>query len=602
MSRIDDLQDQLYRRGEEQEQVRRTGLSMENIDASKEFTVTQTKPVKQSPPELTFFLTSLVIFLLCGLLGAFFFLGGFSLVSDRNVSLVIDAPKEVRAGEEMQLRIIVKNNNPIALLSSRITIDTPVNVRLVDASEDGRVILDTIASGETREVLVRAIPFGKEGEEVDFNVRFEYTVERSNLSFRKEAEHIAVVSDTPVSMSLEVPIDVVSGQVFDLVTRVRSQSEVPLNNLVLAIEAPFGFEVLSSSHTVAANNAWTLGTIEPGAEAVVTLSVRLLGEDGDIRFVRTSVREVGENTPVIAEQQAMITLAKPFIGTTVRIGGVQAGQALPAGRQLSGEVLWKNNLGSTVRNVSITLAFAGSAIDMDSIDSGEGFYQSRDGTITWTPAEIDSLGTISPGESGSLRFTFRVRESNSPDGVVMTTSVLGERIDENGGLAQITGTTKTIFAVRTSIAVAAATYVSTGPFTNTGPVPPVANKDTTYSIQLSAQTSTSPIQGATVVTQLPAYVTFIQAESGKDVLYNEGSRTLTWHVGRISPEAPQTAYIQVRLSPSTSQKGGQPQLTGTITLRGTDTVSGSVVTTSVKGPTTRLSDPGKDIADGVVGG
>src|SRR3989339_615472 len=178
MSRIDELQDQLYRRGAEQVEVKRTGLSMENIDTSGQFVVPKTKEVKQSPPELTFFLTSLVIFLVCALIGAFFFLGGFSLVSDRNVSLVIDAPKEVRAGEEMQLRIIVKNNNPLALLSSRIAVDAPANVRLIDATEDGRIVLGTIASGETREVLVRAVPFGKEGEEVDFNVRFEYTVER----------------------------------------------------------------------------------------------------------------------------------------------------------------------------------------------------------------------------------------------------------------------------------------------------------------------------------------------------------------------------------------------------------------------------------------
>ena len=134
-------------------------------------------------------------------------------------------------------------------------------------------------------------------------------------------------------------------------------------------------------------------------------------------------------------------------------------------------------------------------------------------------------------------------------------------------------------------------------FSGTGPMPPKAETDTSYAIVWSVKNSSNPVANAVVSTVLPTYVRYVSAGAA-GVSYDGGSRTVSWNLGDLPAgvgytSAAKQATFQVILTPSTSQVGSVPQLTGPTQLSGQDRFAQVNVQTSSPALTTQLSgDPG----------
>jgi len=119
---------------------------------------------------------------------------------------------------------------------------------------------------------------------------------------------------------------------------------------------------------------------------------------------------------------------------------------------------------------------------------------------------------------------------------------------------------------------------STGPFTNTGPLPPVAEKATTYTIHWSLVNSSNKIEGAEVRASIPLYVTFLNNiyPSGESVSFDSQSGEILWNIGSIPAGIGLTGpakevSFQVSLLPSVTQVGDAPTIISESVLRGLDT-------------------------------
>src|SRR3989344_1837471 len=76
------------------------------------------------------FMASILFFVIAAGIAAYIILGGFNVISSKNVDISVQGLVAVAAGEEVLLDIIVKNNNNSALDSGTIYIEYPEGTRM----------------------------------------------------------------------------------------------------------------------------------------------------------------------------------------------------------------------------------------------------------------------------------------------------------------------------------------------------------------------------------------------------------------------------------------------------------------------------------------
>jgi len=111
-----------------------------------------------------------------------------------------------------------------------------------------------------------------------------------------------------------------------------------------------------------------------------------------------------------------------------------------------------------------------------------------------------------------------------------------------------------------------------GPFQNIGPIPPQADKETTYTISLSVRNSSNNVSNAVAKTTLPIYVKWLGKidPEGEDISFNDSTGEVTWNVGRVLSGGTRDAAFQISFVPSVSHINRSPLLTGDITISAMD--------------------------------
>jgi hypothetical protein len=264
---------------------------------------------------------------------------------------------------------------------------------------------------------------------------------------------------------------------------------------------------------------------------------------------------------------------------------------------------YSNTLSTTVTNASITVSVSGSAVDYDSINTTNGFYNSADHTIVFSRETDPALSSLAPGASGIGTFTFMTLPvGTTAPTVTLALSVSGTRIGQTSVPERVTVSAIKTAKVATTVFLSALSSRTAGVFASNGPVPPRANQATTYAIVWSVQNKGSAIAGGTVKATLPSYVSYTGSTSGAGTFsYDEVSRVVTWEVGDVAQATRAQGIFQVSLTPSTSQRGTVVSLSSAASFSGHDRFAGVSVSAGSDPVTTETKgDVGYLPANGVV--
>lgn len=572
----------------------------------------ESEPLKNSMPRThkhirlasLFFFTAFAFFVVALAAAAYLFYSGSNSVSVNNVSIVSQGPTTIAGGDAVPLSLTITNKNSVAISNAVLEISFPPGSKNADnLSEDFPRYTEDLGSIEPGQVVTRsikAVVFGGEGQEASIPISLSYGAAGSSATFVKRAEYVLAISSTPLSISVDAGVESVSGKPFTTTLTVRSNATVPLQNVVVSAAYPFGFAFTSATPAGSQNNTFLLGTLAPGSSRTITINGVLSGQQNDQRVFRFTVGTAKSDTEsaiavAYMSQDATVAITAPFIQTTFAINGETSGTSvLNAGARQSVTLSYTNTLTTAVTNAVVRVVITGSAVDYSSIQTNRGFYDSATRSILFSRDSDPALAVLAPGASGIGTFTFATlpaaqsRDAN----ITFTLSVSGTRVGQANVPEQISASLTRSAKVAGNVVLGASSLHSSGPFANTGPIPPVANQPTTYTIVWSATATGSPIADGTVSTKLPGYVTFANKTSGQ-ISYDAASRTVSWSVGDIASGASAQASFQVSLTPSTSQKGTAPALTGATTFSGYDRGAGVPITTGADAVTTEtVGDPG----------
>jgi hypothetical protein len=584
-------------------------LSQAAADAVIVSDTPEPKPPKQPMSFATkFFLGSIIFFVGAVGVSAALFFGGVNTTSPQNIDVEIIAPSLSDSGKQADLEVIITNRNTTTLELADLVVDYPDGTRspndLTRPLTHERISIGSINSGQQIKRTISGVFYGGEGSVQTIAARLEYSVAGSNSVFEKQGQTSFTIGSAPVSLTIDAPQKITAGTPFGVTITVRSNASVKSDDVAVEAQLPFGFS-LSGSEPAIQGSMWRLGTLKPGDTKVIKLNGSIDASDGDERVFRflvganTDPTDAHVKVPFIVVPQTL-TVERSFVTASLALDSkTGATVSVPAGKTLNGTVTWENNLPEAISNLELVLSVTGPAIDKNTIQSPNGFYQSSSNSILWTSEGEGSLASVAPGSKSNFQFSFATLPPGA-NGTLITNptatlslSIRGTR--QEGGAENIATAAVMKVVLASALSAAAQVSRSTGPYQNYGPLPPRAEQETSYTVTWTVKNSANTVANAVAQAVLPPYVKFIKGDSG--VTYDQNARTVKWSLGDITAGAGytrpmRTASFQVAITPSTSQVGTTPQLMGVMTVLGQDRFAQVSVDASAEPVTTVASDSG----------
>ena len=433
----------------------------------------------------------------------------------------------------------------------------------------------------------------------------------SNSQFNKVKILPVLISSSPVNIVVTGPAEVNTNQTVDFTIDVISNSPSVVKGLLLKADYPFGFVFgRSDPKTFSKNNLWLVGDLEPGAKRTIKLSGVLSGQEGEARGFNFSIGSQSKSDALAIEVPftksfSSITIRRPFVSADISLNGENGAEYISAaGDKIEALIDWQNNLSYEVSDVSIVVKLSGNSLNKSTVQVDDGYYRSIDNTITFDKITNKPFASLEPGETGQNKFTFSSFSASSVTGAglsnpTITVDVLvkGTRVDYTGGQENILFSDSRKIKINTNPQLFAKALYYVGPFKNTGPMPPKAEKETTYTITWTVTNPLNNLSGASVSAVLPPYIKWLGVISpaAEKINYDEGNRTVTWNIGSIQAGAgvvssAKEVSFQISFLPSVDQIRAVPILIGGATLNAKDNFTLSAVSTSFAALNTRLSN------------
>jgi hypothetical protein len=623
--RIETLKDVLYSKDENNLLNRRRHV----LKSRKDFYDTPTSWKEEDKKELRIpyekILLGTFIFFILSLGFTFFkFFGGSNIISGNNIDILVSGPVSVSGGEEFSLNVEVKNNNNVDLQVVDLQVEFPDGTRNTDdlSRELKRYseILGSIDVGNSEERIIKAVLFGEENSQKEISINVEYRIPGSNAVFNKQKIYSLLVNSSPVNIKIVGVDEVNSNQQEDFEVEIVSNSLTKINDLVLKIDYPFGFNIISSNpiSNEKNNNIFVLGDLEPGGKRTIKISTIIQGQGGENRIIKFIVGTPQEGDNAIIKVPFSITskevaIKESFISLDFGLNGLLGDKiSIRNGNNVESIIAWKNNLNEKIYNMSVKLKISGLALDKSSVEVEGGFYDSYTNTIIFDKQYNENFSIIKPADSGILKFNFNILPQVSKPQVSFSNSVIkietvvtGSLIDEEATRSEVLFSNSKDIRVTSDINLLSRAFRTVGPFENTGPIPPKVDNKTTYTITWTVTNSFNNLKDVKVTSFLSPNIGWIgnMDPENKKVVFNSDTGEIIWDIGDMKMDTgdknpAETVSFQVFIIPSASQIGKEVNLLEETIVSGVDVFSDEKIVNSKPLINTNIiSDPSyfKDI-------
>jgi hypothetical protein len=559
---------------------------------------------------------AIVFFVLCLIAAGTIYYYGNNTISSKNIDLQVNAPASVPSSDTYSFDVTVQNGNNADLIQSDIIVDYPDGTRSLDDTSKPLVSekddIGTLHKGDVAKKTVSARLFGQENDVKTIKVTYEYMIAGSNAHFSKETSFDVKLRLAPVVLSVDALSEVNSNQEVTLTANIISNSSNTLNNVALDVIYPFGFTYESANLEVQSgqDGLFPIGDLQPNETKQVVIKGIISGQSAEDKTFKFDVGTADPSAPEkvttsLTTYQQQMSIRSDFLATSISFDGTSQ-QYTQAGQAIHGTINWKNTLSVPINDAQFVLKVGGDLIIPQNISADQGYYDSSKSTATWNKSVSDTLGEITPGETGQFSFSIPLQTYDQAISsgltnpkVNLSLDVSGLRINENNVTESIESSfTKTV-PIETTVDFQGNSLYSSGPIKNTGPIPPQAEKKTTYTISLALKNSVNDVSDGEVTAILPLYVNYenlIFPETEK-VVWNQGTRQMRWEVGSLPAQTgygsdARTLSFQVSITPSKTQIGQAVDLVKNIQFTGHDDYASADISQSIGTVQTTTADPG----------
>ncbi len=573
------------------------------------------KVKKYHPALIGILIASVLFFVGASLFAYYIFSRGENVVSSENVNIEIAGPSSVSAGEALPVEIVISNSNSVSIDNVILRVEYPDGTRKASNTSAGTSReewnLGTLDPNVSLRKKLDAVIYGEEGSQVGLVVNVEYKVRGSSATFSKKKDVSLVLSSSPVSVTVDMPKEISSGEPVEAKVTVVSNSTATMSNVLLKVDYGFGFVFKGSiPNPLNGNNLWTIGNLAPGERRIITIQGELKGENGDSRAFRFAVGPASKtndhliDTPLVTIIET-VSIAKSLFNLGLDLGA-QVGNVAStnAGDKVRVGVSWANNLPVRLSNLEIKAVLFG-PFERTSVSSNDGFYKSSENSVVWNKDNSPELLSAEPGASGDFEMGIASLEQDAllalGEGQEVKIKLVATGIQTSDPTLpqEISSTIEGSIRMNTRLNFSAKSLYSTGAFKNSGAIPPQADKITTYTIVWTLTNDLNKVSDASVTAILPQNVnwTGMTGPANENISYDPATRKILWRIGQVSAgtglkNLPRIVSFQVALEPSLTQVGSAPVLVEQMSLLGKDSWSGLKISDSIDFVTTLIeNDP-----------
>lgn len=552
------------------------------------------------------FYSAFFVFFLAISFSLYHFIWGVKIVTPEKIAVNVEAPSFINGGEIFPIDIYVTNKNKSALEKVDLIIEYPKGEKITTQEEADikRLPIGTIATGATAKGTTEIVLYGREGNLRDIKIFVEYYSGGSSIVRKKEIAHQLTLKAAPVVLTTESFKEVSSNEELVYTTHIRAERGIDLNNFIVNIEYPNGFQFISSEPVPRyGNNVWSFEKIEKGSVVDIIVRGRVRGEDGDEKVFRVAGGSADRADSsklgiVYADTRSSVIVQKPFIslrGSFDAAVNPSTGEfSLRAGERVTGQFEYQNNLNDTISNTVVTAKLSGEILNRQRVLVPGGFYDSSKNTIIWDRSTTPALASILPGQKGVLKFQIQSYLLNAKQNgyfsqpqIIVEAMVRGKRLSDSSVPEQTAASSPLIGKIITEAGIRAEVLGKDAPSSNNAIEIPIVEKTSTYTLSLAILNRSNTLSDAKVTFVLPQNVTYVDKKESQDeiVTYDINTRTVTWLPSVIVPDTgfgkpEKKVYLQLTLTPSVTESGAKPTITSQINFTAFDSYTGTNIISS----------------------
>lgn len=476
------------------------------------------------------FLAGAVIFFLASVtVAVYVFLSGSFFVSAENITINIDGPQILSAGERGDFNVTVRNRNDVSLHNTKLVIRYPESARKPeDASSrvpTERIDLGDFSAGGVNRKDISFNLFGKEGEEHVLIVDFEYNIEGSGAQFEKREEFIIKIADTPLFLQLLGPDETYLNSKDEYKVRLKSVSDQVLHDIRISAEYPLNFRIIDSELEMN-RDSWRIDGLAPGEEMEFSFSGLFseYSEDERGRTVSVSAGPAEDPLVSVAESSVLVRVDERAFDIDIHID-----RNISFGDTVEGEMVWRNRGNLDLRKATIELSFIGEAMGDFSGDNS----RRSGGGLFWGDEDLRFLSD----DEIVIPFSFDVLflKDINDYGIELTASFEGETFAGE------------IISAEKFESLSLATFFEVGAVSDLRRVldsegqvlhPIASDKSGDFTMTISVFTGPGGVTDATVKGVLPSYIEIDSISAGRregEIEFDNERGEFVWNLGNVDP-------------------------------------------------------------------
>ncbi len=554
-----------------------------------------------------------------------FFVGGLTLLllvggliyklrlpvfSDQKVDIQISGPRDVASAEPTTFTFTFTNNNLIALNNTILTINYPETFH-PEASTTVKpnatwveIPLATLAIHSQNKVTLSGKFYGSKGDQVIMRATLRYTPDKVTSILEKETRITVNIASSPLSLEIEAPQELATGQNVDYVISYNNTGDVSFSNLRIEAVYPAGFEFLEADPRATGGNAvWRIDELAAHSTGKIIVHGTLTGIRDERKSVSAKIGFLQGDGNFLSysdnERKTAIVASPLSIRQTIN-GLTDANVGL--GDFLDYVVQYKNEGDIGLRGAVVTVEISSPYLDFTKLSlNPKGSYDQARNMMTWKASDVSDLKRLEPGQGGSVSFSLPIvsvvgnNQKNERAPVIRSVARIDSPdIPSSLGSNKIIASNIIVAKVNTSVDATLTGFYDDATLPNTGPLPPIVGLETSYTFHLSLHNTSSDIVSTQVNISLPSGVRYSGqfSPAREKIHFDSQTNELTWDVETFGAGSSRELIFQVAATPSLIDVGKDLQLVKLFVLSGKDTATGKAIRLEKTGRTSSmLKDP-----------
>lgn len=517
------------------------------------------------------------------LAGSWIFISLYDPTVTKDVVLAIAASTDkIKNGEPITYTIEYQNKSKENLIDGSLAIDVPKGFIFLEANpaesfspQHKTFVLGTLAPGATGKVSVKGIFFANADDKVLTVGHFSYKQQSRGVVENKIVKMFTTPRGSVLSTVVTAPDEIVNQSTTELQVAVTNNGERPLEHVSVVLNLPSG-TVTTKEGTLSDKKVWNIdGVLKPKSTSVLNFDFTPMdvAEKSGAQFLVTPQIKMQENVFTL---DAPIVHAWKVLTPNIRFTALfqDAPSSVVPGKTLITNVVIQNQGNISLSDGVITIPLS------DEIDSKRLLELNR-GTLDKNGFHISSkfvanLVEISPGAQVTVPLVIPLKNNfEGNDVVVSIHPTLSAKLKNVGGnFSQTTKTPDVKIGTKLMLDASARYYTAEGDQLGRGPLPPHVGKQTKYAAIIRINNTTSKVENISLSAELPPRVEWTgrtTASIGKEPTFDANTRMVKWNALSVEAGTSVSIFMELGLTPDSSQIGTTPLLLKNISVNGMDT-------------------------------